>query len=556
MKRIFIIVTLTVYIFASVFVFPVKRAEAALPVAIPAGAGIYALVALAGAAVLYGLGQSGKADDLVRNAQDVWNKANQTVKDAVNSVVQYTVSATLPKVLMMMKNLADDKKQVVSGLAKEVAMRTTADFSRDSYESTAPSSDLTWNVSGSTVKVQTKYPDHQISFDSYWNDFKSLTIPSTASTVLLLFMNSTVYNVSKVRWGSSEIYVDAVRVDGYTLTNYRIGLNNFIDYYVQLNDSGSSTENILAILSAPLAAAGMRLQVAPKSTWDSIVSGHVNGKITESVQQNIDKDLVVVGEAVLEANPDLAPSADGTGYVNKTTGEAVGAGSIALPAPQIVDINGEKVLAVPVGDAWANPYTGEIYDVGAPADDGIDIPILGDIFDFLKSILQALLDVLRGLWDFLKGILQSILDAIISAKDFIASILSSIGVLVLLNPILDAIEQIKENTKPKDEEIPRDRTLNLQPLLASFATLKDKFPFSIPWDLYAMIAFLDVPPEAPKFEINVNKTVTILGEDIPIKYKFEISLSALDFVAQVGRWAMVLVFDIALVLALRRFTPD
>lgn len=99
-------------------------------------------------------------------------------------------------------------------------------------------------------------------------------------------------------------------------------------------------------------------------------------------------------------------------------------------------------------------------------------------------------------------------------------------------------------------------TLDFSPLIVSFSDLSKKFPFSIPFDFYNFIKFLDVPPSAPRFDINVSKSVEILGNEIPIRYKFSLDFSVFDDLAKAVRFFLLVVFDISLILALRRFTPD
>jgi hypothetical protein len=88
------------------------------------------------------------------------------------------------------------------------------------------------------------------------------------------------------------------------------------------------------------------------------------------------------------------------------------------------------------------------------------------------------------------------------------------------------------------------------------ATLTTVFPFSIPWDVYRLFDVLNVPPTTPVFVIDINRTVSIFGKNIPIKYHFDINFGVFDPIAAIGRWGLILVFDIAIIMALRRLTPD
>lgn len=98
--------------------------------------------------------------------------------------------------------------------------------------------------------------------------------------------------------------------------------------------------------------------------------------------------------------------------------------------------------------------------------------------------------------------------------------------------------------------------LDLTPLQTALGSLTSVFPFSVPWDFSRLFSVLNVTPETPKFTISADKTVSIMGVSIPVNYDFTLDFSMFDSVAAIGRWALILVFDIAIILALRRLTPD
>ena len=108
---------------------------------------------------------------------------------------------------------------------------------------------------------------------------------------------------------------------------------------------------------------------------------------------------------------------------------------------------------------------------------------------------------------------------------------------------------------PPVDETPSDK-LDLSKLKVALGTLTTVFPFSIPWDVGRMFSILDVEPKTPVFKIDVNKTISIAGTSFPIKYKFDVDFSIFDPIAAIARWGLLFVFDIAIILALRRLTPD
>lgn len=73
--------------------------------------------------------------------------------------------------------------------------------------------------------------------------------------------------------------------------------------------------------------------------------------------------------------------------------------------------------------------------------------------------------------------------------------------------------------------------------------LKQKFPFSIPWDLVAFYAMMDAPPEAPRF----NGTLDLWVVD----WDFDIDLSPFDSAAELCRKLQFGLFIVGLIVATR-----
>lgn len=170
--------------------------------------------------------------------------------------------------------------------------------------------------------------------------------------------------------------------------------------------------------------------------------------------------------------------------------------------------------------------------VPASAGGIIDIPILGDI-----------LAAIRGLWDFLVSILNSILDAILS----IPSILSNIWDW-LVNTITSNIVSIKEAILSipvaigniiESLFVPREMHIDFTPLRNLI--IKEKFPFSLPFDIYNLLSFLSAEKEAPKWVFNI-KDVELI-----------IDFSEFEHLAIVTRNMLVIIYIIILIILTRRF---
>lgn len=75
-----------------------------------------------------------------------------------------------------------------------------------------------------------------------------------------------------------------------------------------------------------------------------------------------------------------------------------------------------------------------------------------------------------------------------------------------------------------------------------------KFPFSLPWDLYAVLSFLNAPPKAPKIE--VDKSLQVAGVAMPLQFEYDFAW--LDPYMRWFRAFIVLGFCFYLINATRR----
>lgn len=96
--------------------------------------------------------------------------------------------------------------------------------------------------------------------------------------------------------------------------------------------------------------------------------------------------------------------------------------------------------------------------------------------------------------------------------------------------------------------------LNFKPLLMSADAMTKIFPFSLPWDVMRQLSVFDVSPQTPVFKVDVSNYLSIGGYTIPMA--FEIDLAMFDVIASVIRWFNVIIWDIGLILIIRRFMPE
>lgn len=92
------------------------------------------------------------------------------------------------------------------------------------------------------------------------------------------------------------------------------------------------------------------------------------------------------------------------------------------------------------------------------------------------------------------------------------------------------------------------------PLMMAGTAMTTKFPFSLPWDLINQLKVFDAAPQAPKFDINIPKFLEIGGQSIPLAFTLDLTL--FDKVALMVRWFNVIIWDIALILILRKLLPE
>jgi len=126
---------------------------------------------------------------------------------------------------------------------------------------------------------------------------------------------------------------------------------------------------------------------------------------------------------------------------------------------------------------------------------------------------------------------------------------------------IDTAEKIKENTKTEGSEGTTNgklknptKKLVWTPLMMAGTAMTTKFPFSLPWDLMGQLKIFDAAPQAPKFEVNIPEFLKI--EDTSIPLRFTIDLSMFDKVATMVRWFNIIIWDIALILILRKLLPE
>lgn len=178
--------------------------------------------------------------------------------------------------------------------------------------------------------------------------------------------------------------------------------------------------------------------------------------------------------------------------------------------------------------------------------------------------------ILQGLWDFLKSILQSILNAIwdnTSAifgqfgtlfgriADSVGSIASAIGRAV--GSVTSEISSDVGAVATAVEAIPiaiekffdLDKPVDFTPLKVAGLTFTTVFPFSLPWDLLHSFSFVASPSLQPDFSISLAglPLATYCGLD-----KVSIDLSDYNTMFSLVKFFELLLFDVGLIFTTRK----
>lgn len=115
---------------------------------------------------------------------------------------------------------------------------------------------------------------------------------------------------------------------------------------------------------------------------------------------------------------------------------------------------------------------------------------------------------------------------------------------------------IAESTPPPVVQPGSKGKIDWSKLTMALSTLKTVFPFSIPWDMLDFLGQFNVNPKTPIFHLKSERTINLGGKSIPINFDWTLDFSFLDGIAKIARWGLIIAFDVYMITALRKFTPD
>jgi hypothetical protein len=146
---------------------------------------------------------------------------------------------------------------------------------------------------------------------------------------------------------------------------------------------------------------------------------------------------------------------------------------------------------------------------------------LDTIIDSISDFKSSVDDKLDNIYDMLKSIRNwSIVDTITDLGDMLADWASFVK--DLLDDVESGVSVIVESVSDVAD------------------TLSKKFPFSIPWDIAFLIAFLADTPKTPVFEVPFN--FPLYG----IEYTFTFDMSQFEAVSKISRLILTMLFSLGL----------
>lgn len=452
LKKTFIITILTTFIISSVFIIPKERASAN-PLALLGGAGAYSLVALGGAAVLYGLGATGAADELAASGEKVWNKTSSALRDGITKAISWGKNNLgVQEYKIDYSKMTATEKDLLVKESTKVAANFNADIQRKTYESTAEEADTPSDSDYEPAK--SKYLEdmykyayagghtYQLGWEANSNVVFMWTVLKSGAKFEQVFFSYGAYfeNGYLTAKNLATLSSDGSVYQSTSSTSILSGTGD-----LQLGLGVSTAEQLVQRIN--YLYDDVMVQVVPVD----VVQNYPNTKTKVQEQWETMKDagLVVSGKDITVANPDYTFNPDGT--ITDGAGATVGTGDIALPKPGIIDDR----LVIPGVDAGTGTdvITGDTVGTTNPPTTGDGDGILQGLWDWLKGILQAILDAIKAIASALGvlGLLESIVNFLSNIWSGLQSILGALSPLEILQGILSKIGEILSYLNPFSE---------------------------------------------------------------------------------------------------------
>lgn len=519
-KKILAILLVLTVSFTFVLVAPQQKAKANPILGIEAGVGVYCLAALAGAGALAVLGNDKASADLSAHAQRVWDNTNDALKSAFKKTVSFVRSATTDSLELKydLSKLTLEQQFDLKTASHLATVDYYSDVSESVYYQRAMDSTYSYSVNGVNVDVVSKYPFKPKFQGDYTGGIATLDLRQYSFWIVMTSNYEGVTYVTKVlsnnyddsfvigNSSTGSVYMFPSLESDSALTFYSSYVVNAGQYFDK--SVSYSIENTLQAFNTTYK--DYTFKIIPDSAYQNMVRGTVQAKTDEFWESTLDAGLVVDADVLKGANPDLTFDPE-TGTATDATGAEVPATSVIVPKPQVVtDSTGKSVVGVPVGDTGAIKEidTGQTVETGDGAGTGTGSDT----------------GVLQGLWDWLKGILQSILDAIkalgqlvglMALVDLITSIIDSLkGIGLDIASILDYLNPLSEHFILTIAFVPTPTYFK-----DFFKDIYDKFKEKIPifaqvFTFFGEIKNISYDKDIPSFLVHLPDDLG--GKDLPI----------------------------------------
>lgn len=514
-KKILIVFLIFLLLLSNSFIIPKQKAEAfawsgAIPAGITFAGGAYAVTALAVGGTLTKLGID-HGEEISNSAAKVWGTATDLAKESINTSIDIA-KTTGQKVVQIGHGFWDwvsGKANQIVGLANTVggSLATLSDTPKVNKE-------IEENVGGEVVPItiQTAFPEAELSFSApHVNASVRITLPENSPHLFVITHSQGM------------------------------GLYSELDISVPKNESGMV--NIRALNKK--IGSGNAVSIQASQEYGKMVYGDASflrySKNPELWERQTELESMLRGSRTVE---DLLGLVGTLGLDNIGIGVAETYDNYISGLSQVIQNDlpamRDAGLVLPIDNALP-------YESGNPAKRLEFDEVSGDYVGADGKIYTGQVDwsipqvrVVTGV----DGIPYTVTQ---TADGVIIDVRTGEGVTTTDNPF---------NPPGGGGNPDITKSFNLRPLIMLGDTLKEKFPFSIPWDVFALFSVLNVEPITPKFSFNTDQGITIGGKSILVDYDFDIDFSIFDPIAKIIRWGLILVFDISIILALRRLTPD
>lgn len=510
LKKPLIVFCVVLLLLLNGLIYPKQKADAivwagALPAGITVGGGIYALGALAVGSVAVGLGME-YGDEINAHAKHVWSSSTQLAKDSLYASMQATKDAGN----VMVKGASAFWDWIATKAEQISSFAITASMSKDiTKNATKTNQDVT--IDNVPITVATAYPNAVRTYGNCYGSCSDIKFVFPTGSEHLFAMTSAtgLSHFESLRFyaTSSGIRIEVSKkvANISTITENLTYWNVYVELQRLMSPGTTGITNI-SYESLGISQAEAFSMLKNAKTVEELL-----GLAGTMGLDNISIGSEAVYNAWVSAKQKL---------LTQDIPKMKDAG-IVLPVSDVVPktSEGEALTYNPDAQTYVRP-------------DGTTYP--GEI-----------------VWTVPKVTVKEI--------DGIGTVVVPVGndwVDITTGEIVGQINPTVPDSGSPDWTTPAKGKINFKPLMMVGDLLKSKFPFSVPWDVYKLFSVLNVPPITPVFKIDSGDGVNIAGKHIAVNYKFNVDFSVFDSIAKIIRWGLILVFDIAIVLALRRLTPD